>query len=130
MAHADDNGLAPAPVHDLPELFPFVFFGCWNQPGMEGSVPPRDKVFEAVAAMDDIKAIVIGGDNVYPRPLPGGVKNKIHEIDVSDYKGTQPMLKIARNLVDYEAGRTIFETVLGMEKKSNVNQVSIFDTIT
>ena len=55
---------------------------------------------------------------------------KIHEIDVSDYKGTQPMLKIARNLVDYEAGRTIFETVLGIEKKSNVNQVSIFDTIT
>ena len=55
---------------------------------------------------------------------------KIHEIDVSDYKGAQPMLKIARNLVDYEAGRTIFETVLGIEKKSNVNQVSIFDTIT
>ena len=54
---------------------------------------------------------------------------KIHEIDVSDYKGTQPMLKIARNLVDYEAGRTIFETVLGIEKKSNVNQVSIFDAI-
>jgi hypothetical protein len=34
---------------------------------------------------------------------------------------------MARNLVDYEAGRTIFETFLGIEKKSNVNQVSIFD---
>jgi hypothetical protein len=68
----------------LPKLFPFVFFGCWNQPGAEGvgSVLPRDKVFEAVASMDDIKAIVIGGDNVYPRPLPGDVKNKKHEIDV------------------------------------------------
>jgi len=54
---------------------------------------------------------------------------KIHEIDISDYNGNQPMLKVARNLVDYEAGRTIFETVLGIEKKKNVQQVSIFDAI-
>ena len=32
---------------------------------------------------------------------------------------------VLRNLVDYEAGRTIFETILGIEKKST--QLSIFD---
>jgi len=47
---------------------------------------------------------------------------KFHEINVSDYKGNQSLVKIARNLVDYEAGRTIFETALGIIKKSNNNQ--------
>ena len=55
---------------------------------------------------------------------------KFHDYDFHKYKGKQRKDKIARNLVDCEAGRTIFETVLGIEKKSNVNQVSIFDTIT
>ncbi len=53
-----------------------------------------------------------------------------HDYDFKKYKGEQRLDKVARNLVDYEAGRTIFETVLGIEKKSNVQQVSIFDTIT
>ena len=34
---------------------------------------------------------------------------------------------MARNLVDYEAGKTILETALGIIKKSNTNQTSIFD---
>ena len=54
---------------------------------------------------------------------------KWHEIDTSNYKGKQDKRKIARNLVDYEAGRTILETVLGIERKSNVNQINIFDAI-
>jgi DNA (cytosine-5)-methyltransferase 1 len=54
---------------------------------------------------------------------------KFHDYDFKQYKGTQPMVKIARNLVDYEAGKTIFETFLGIEKKSIVNQMSIFDQI-
>ena len=45
------------------------------------------------------------------------------------YQGTQRRDKIARNLVDYEAGRTILETALGLTKKQNVNQVDIFDII-
>jgi DNA (cytosine-5)-methyltransferase 1 len=53
--------------------------------------------------------------------------SKFHDYDFKKYKGTQRIDKMARNLVDYEAGRTIFETFLGIEKKSNVNQVSIFD---
>lgn len=55
--------------------------------------------------------------------------SEFHEFDFYKYKGKQRTDKIARNLVDYEAGKTIFETVLGIEKKSNVNQVSIFDVI-
>ena len=52
---------------------------------------------------------------------------KFHEIDISTYKGNQRKDKIARNLVDYEAGKTILETAFGIERKQNVNQVSIFD---
>ena len=36
---------------------------------------------------------------------------------------------VLRNLVDYEAGRTIFETVFKIEKKKNIQQVSIFDAV-
>ena len=54
---------------------------------------------------------------------------KFHKYNFTKYKGEQPILKMARNLVDYEAGRTIFETVLGIERKSNVNQINIFDAI-
>ena len=52
---------------------------------------------------------------------------KFHEIDISTYKGTQPKNKIARNLVDFEVGKTILETAFGIEKKTNIKQVSIFD---
>lgn len=52
---------------------------------------------------------------------------EFHDYDFYKYKGKQPTNKIARNLVDYEAGRTIFEIALGIEKKKNVKQISIFD---
>lgn len=54
---------------------------------------------------------------------------KFHEIDLSDYKGTQNKVKIGRNLVDFEAGKTILDTAMGIIKKQDVNQVSIFDQI-
>ena len=63
----------------------------------------------------------------------GAGKNEVdklcefHEFDFYKYKGEQRRDKIARNLVDYEAGRTILETYLGIERKNNVNQVNIFD---
>lgn len=65
-------------------LFPFVFFGCWNQPGYgnNSSHVPRNVVSSAITSLNDIKAIVLGGDNVYPRPLRGEKKNKIHEREV------------------------------------------------
>jgi DNA (cytosine-5)-methyltransferase 1 len=51
---------------------------------------------------------------------------EFHDYDFFKYKGEQRRAKIARNLVDYEAGRTIFETALGVIKKSNVNQIDLF----
>jgi len=53
--------------------------------------------------------------------------SEFHDYDFYKYKGEQRRDKIARNLVDYEAGRTIFETALGIENKSIINQISIFD---
>lgn len=46
---------------------------------------------------------------------------------INKYKGKQDKGKIARNLVDYEAGRTILETAVGITRKQNVNQTTIFD---
>ena len=52
--------------------------------------------------------------------------NKYHDYDFTRYKGKQLVLKIARNLVDYEAGRTIFETALGIYKDKNKEQLKMF----
>lgn len=52
-----------------------------------------------------------------------------HQIDLSDYKGDQSKKKIARNLVHFDTGRTIFETVLGIYKANNANQTTIFDEL-
>jgi len=52
--------------------------------------------------------------------------SKFHDYDFMKYKGTQRTDKIARNLVDYEAGKTIFETVLGIYKSDNANQTKLF----
>jgi|14BtaG_2_1085337.scaffolds.fasta_scaffold01502_15 DNA (cytosine-5)-methyltransferase 1 len=52
---------------------------------------------------------------------------KFHDFDFYKYKGKQPTNKMARNLVDYEAGRTILETAVGITRKQNVNQTTIFD---
>lgn len=51
---------------------------------------------------------------------------EFHDIDLSSYKGTQRKDKIARNLVDYEAGKTILETVLGIYKSNKTNQTELF----
>jgi DNA (cytosine-5)-methyltransferase 1 len=57
------------------------------------------------------------------------VMEKYHEIDLSNYKGEQRKDKMARNLVDYEAGKTILETALNIFRKSDIKQTSIFDEI-
>tara|TARA_R110000803_G_C11827933_1_gene302876 strand:+ start:10 stop:660 length:651 start_codon:yes stop_codon:yes gene_type:complete len=51
---------------------------------------------------------------------------KYHNYDFKNYKGKQDIRKVARNLVDYEAGKTIFETMLGIIKKENTNQTELF----
>jgi len=54
---------------------------------------------------------------------------KFHEYDFTQYKGEQPVLKMARNPVDYEAGKTIFETALGIIRKQDINQTDLFDAV-
>lgn len=54
---------------------------------------------------------------------------EFHKYDFTKYKGEQRIDKIARNLVDYEAGLTIFNAARGVIRKQNVNQVDIFDVI-
>lgn len=54
---------------------------------------------------------------------------EFHDYDFYKYKGNQLINKIARNLVDYEAGKTILETILGITRKENENQISIFDEL-
>ena len=51
---------------------------------------------------------------------------EFHDYDFRKYKGTQPTNKIARNLVDYEAGKTILETAIGIIKKQNTKQTELF----
>ena len=51
---------------------------------------------------------------------------KFHDYDFYKYKGEQRRDKIARNLVDYEAGKTILETALGIIVKSNTKQTELF----
>jgi len=51
---------------------------------------------------------------------------KFHKIDLNNYKGKQRKDKIARNLVDYEAGLTIYNTARGIITESKNNQISLF----
>lgn len=47
---------------------------------------------------------------------------EFHKIDLSNYKGEQRKDKIARNLVDFEAGKTILDTAMGIMRKLNTQQ--------
>jgi len=51
---------------------------------------------------------------------------EFHDYDFRKYKGKQSVQKMARNLVDYEAGRTIFEIALGIVSKKQTNQIELF----
>ena len=48
-----------------------------------------------------------------------------HDYDFTKYKGKQSQRKIARNLVDYEAGKTILEVAVDCYKSNNVNQIEL-----
>ena len=51
---------------------------------------------------------------------------EFHKIDLDSYSGEQSKIKIARNLVDYLAGETIFNTAKGIHKNNNINQGQLF----
>jgi DNA (cytosine-5)-methyltransferase 1 len=76
--------------------------------------------------------------NVGERKLPGTLTNMIDEVGVlcefhdynfRKYKGNQPLNKVARNLVDYEVGRTILETAMEIQRQNNTKQISLFDAL-
>jgi DNA (cytosine-5)-methyltransferase 1 len=52
-----------------------------------------------------------------------------HDYNFKQYKGEQRIGKVARNLVDYEAGKTIFDTARGIINKKDTKQTSIFDEL-
>ena len=52
--------------------------------------------------------------------------SKFHDYDFRKYKGKQSIQKVARNLVDYEAGKIILDTVMGIRTKQNINQTELF----
>jgi len=58
-----------------------------------------------------------------------GDLSDFHDYDFRKYKGNQRVDKIARNLVDYEAGRTIFETAMEIQRQNDTKQVSLFDAL-
>jgi DNA (cytosine-5)-methyltransferase 1 len=51
---------------------------------------------------------------------------EFHDYDFYQYKGKQRKDKIARNLVDYEAGKTILETAVGITRNQDVTQTELF----
>ena len=53
--------------------------------------------------------------------------SKFHDYDFKKYKGDQRLLKIARNLVDYEAGKTILATALNIQLKYKNEQLRMFN---
>ena len=74
-------------------------------------------------------------NNINERKLDGilcAMDNEIetlcnfHDYDFNLYKGNQRKDKIARNLVDYEVGKTIFETMLGIVRRKVINQEELF----
>lgn len=52
--------------------------------------------------------------------------SKFHDYDFRKYRGSQSMVKMARNLVDYEVGKTILQTALGVINKKNEKQLLLF----
>lgn len=75
----------------------------------------------AILSNRDISGVVSSAKNELK------LLSEIHDYDFSKYKGKQPMLKIARNLVDYEAGKTILEVALCIYNQPKKVIGSLFD---
>lgn len=76
--------------------------------------------FNLPADLNERKSSIMEGKNEVSRWC------EFHDFDFYKYKGNQRTDKIARNLVDYEAGRTILESALGIMNKKNTNQAELF----
>ena len=54
------------------------------------------------------------------------VLSEFHDFDFYQYKGEQRRDKVARNLVDYEAGAAIFNAARGMMQQAEQEQTTLF----
>jgi DNA (cytosine-5)-methyltransferase 1 len=50
---------------------------------------------------------------------------KFHQYDFNKYKGKQSKIKMARNLVDFEVGKTIFQIALKLQIENKSNQLQL-----
>jgi DNA (cytosine-5)-methyltransferase 1 len=72
----------------------------------------------------------LGERKIFKNMIEGGDISQLsefHDYDFTKYKGDQRLNKIARNLVDYEVGLTIFNTARGIITKVNDKQTDIFE---
>lgn len=51
---------------------------------------------------------------------------KFYDYDFNKYKGSKDKRTIARNLIDYEAGKTILDTAVGIMKIKETKQTKLF----
>ena len=51
---------------------------------------------------------------------------EFHQYNFNKYKGKQSKTKMARNLVDFEVGKTIFAKALGIIQQTNIKQLDLF----
>ena len=69
----------------------------------------NDRRFNICAGKDELKGLC-----------------EFHNYDFYKYKGNQHIYKIGRNLVDYEAGKTILSTAMNIHINNNSNQQELF----
>ncbi len=50
-----------------------------------------------------------------------------YNYDFNKYRGQQDKRRLARNMVDYNVGKTILDTAMGINKKMNIEQVSLLE---
>ena len=53
--------------------------------------------------------------------------SEFHNYNFKKYKGSQRIDKIARNLVDYKAGESIYNAAKGLILSENINQTKLFE---
>ncbi len=76
--------------------------------------------FNLPTNLNERKSSIMEGKNEVERWI------EFHQYNFRKYKGKQSVKKIARNLVDYEAGKTILETAIGLMSRQNKNQLEMF----
>lgn len=93
----------------------------YYQPLIRGVVRGRHTYwtnFPLPSVLSDRKIEMVGNDELKRFEL-------FHDIDISQYKGNQRKDKIVRNLVDYEAGKTILDAALKRPQKQDFEQLSL-----